>query len=150
MTLTVNADDAWELKVEQQVDVPLVEPPSPEMTAPGARAVASGSFYRMDQSGTGRLTLYRLATGGYAMRLDDFFVTANIDLEIRFSQAAAPHTTDDYLGSPSASVAPLDITAGSMNFTVPSGVDPTQYHSVVIWCPTITSAYAAASLTFSG
>jgi hypothetical protein len=33
-----------------------------------------------------------------------------------------------------------------MNFLVPAGVDPSRYRSVVIWCPLITSAYAAATL----
>lgn len=148
--LTVSADGAWELVVEQQVDVPLVEPPLPAMTAPGAKAVATGTFYRIDQSGTGRVTVYRLATGAYALRLQDFFSTANVDLEIDFSPLPAPHSTSQYLTVPAAKVAPLDITAGSMNFDVPGNVDPTQYHSVVIWCPLITSAYSAATLTFTG
>lgn len=33
-----------------------------------------------------------------------------------------------------------------MNFAVPAEVDPAQYRSVVIWCPLIDSAYAAATL----
>lgn len=30
----------------------------------------TGTFYRVDQSGSGKVTVYRLATGAYALRLD--------------------------------------------------------------------------------
>ena len=146
-TLTVRADGPWQLRVEQQLDVPLVEPPTPAMNAPGTVTVARGEFYRLDQAETGSVTLFHLGEGSYALRLEDFFVTPNIDLEIRLSPLDAPQTTAEFMSEASVPVAPLDVTAGSMNFTVPADVDPTQYRSVVIWCPLIDSAYAAASLT---
>ncbi len=145
-SLAIGADGPWQLQVEQQIDLPLVEPPTPAMTAPGTVTVASGEFYRLDQAETGSVSIYRLEDGSHALRLDDFFVTPNVDLEIRLSPLEAPQTTAEFMSEPSAWVAPLDVTAGSMNFTVPDDVDPTQYASVVIWCPLIDSAYAAASL----
>ncbi|MDP1848406.1 MAG: DM13 domain-containing protein [Solirubrobacteraceae bacterium] len=144
--LQVVADGRWTVRVEQQVDVPLVEPPLATMTAAGSETVATGSFYRIDQVGRGRLTIHRLASGRYALRLSNFYVTANIDLEIRFHPLRKPRTTRQYLSRPSKLVAPLDVTTGSMNFLVPAGIDPRRYRSVVIWCPLITSAYAAATL----
>ena len=144
--LQVVADGRWTVLVEQQVDVPLVEPPLRAMTAARSETVATGSFYRIDQVGRGRLTIYRLANGRYALRLSNFYVTANIDLEIRLHPLRRPRTTRQYLSAPSKLVAPLDVTTGSMNFRVPAGVDPRRYGSVVIWCPLITSAYAAATL----
>lgn len=145
-TLQIQADGPWQLQVDQQLDVPLVEPPTPAMTAPGTETVASGEFYRLDQAETGRVIIYRLEDGSHALRLDDFFVTPNVDLEIQLSPLDAPKTTAEFMSAPSAWVAPLDVTAGSMNFAVPADVDPAQYGSVVIWCPLINSAYAAASL----
>lgn len=144
--LQVQADGRWTAHVEQQVDVPLVERPLAAMTAAGASTVASGGFYRIDQVGRGRVRIYRLANGRHALRLDDFYVTANIDLEIRLSALRKPRTTRQYLSTPARLVAPLDVTTGSMNFLVPRGVDPRRYRSVVIWCPIISSAYAAATL----
>ncbi len=144
--LAVDADGPWRLEIEQQLDVPLVEAPTPAMGDPSTEVAATGSFYRMDQSGTGTVTIFRLADGSHALRLDDFFVTPNVDLEIHLSPLEAPRTTADFLSAPSAEVAPLDVTAGSMNFVVPPEVDPAQYRSVVIWCPLIDSAYAAATL----
>ncbi len=144
--LSVTAGGAWKLQVDQQVDVPLVERPLPAMTAPGAATVFTGAFYRIDQAGIGRLSIYRLPTGKYALRLASFYVTPNVDLQIRLSPLASPRTTRQFLSAASALVARLDITAGSLNFIVPSAVNPMRYRSMVIWCPLINSAYAAASL----
>jgi hypothetical protein len=144
--LQVTADGPWRMVVDQQVDVPLHEPPLPEMSAPGTRKVLTGSLYRMDQVGTGTLDFYRLADGRHVLRLDNFFVTANIDLELRLSPLEEPRTTEQYMNAPSVWVAPLDVTTGSLNFSVPAEVDPTRYRSIVVWCPIIDSAYAAATL----
>jgi len=144
--LQIAANGPWRARVEQQVDVPLVEPPLPAMSAQGTRKVANASFYRIDQVGRGRATIYRLPSGRYALRLRDFYVTPNVDLELRLSSLRAPKTTRQYLRAPSKRVAPLDISAGSMNFVLPAGIDPGRYRSIVVWCPLITSAYAAATL----
>ncbi len=145
--LRVSAQGPWTLRVDQQVDVPLDEPPLAAMTAHGTVVLRTTKFYPIDQTGTGRITVYRLATGAYALRLSNFYISPNVDLQIRLSPLGAPHSTRQYLSKSSVLVAPLDITTGSLNFTVPRGVNPTVYRSVVIWCPLITSAYAAASLT---
>jgi hypothetical protein len=146
LTLQVQATGSWRLQVEQQIDVPLNEAPLPTMTAPGASVASSGDFYRIDQVGQGTVTIYRLADGTYALRLENFYVTPNTDLEIELSPLAAPHSTDEFKASAAVHVASLDVTAGNMNFQVPATINPRQYHSVVIWCDRLYSAYAAASL----
>lgn len=146
VALQVTADGPWQMQVDQQVDVPLVEPPLPTMTAPGATPVESGPFYRIDQVGSGTATVYRLPDGTYALRLDDFFVTANSDLELQFSSLDAPKTTDQVNNARSATIASLDVTTGALNFAVPPNLDPTKYKSLVIWCEQTHNAYAAASL----
>ena len=144
--LSITAGGPWQLRVERQVDVPLVEAPLAAMRAPGAATVARGELYRIDQVGRGRVTLYRLPGGRHALRLENFYVTPNVDLEVRLSPVRAPRTTHQYRAAPSAYVGPLDVTTGSLNFVLPAGVDPARYRSVVIWCPTVVSAYAAATL----
>jgi|SRR5829696_6014604 len=144
--LEIAADGPWRLRVEQQVDVPLQEPPLPAMTAPGSRVVARGDLYRIDQSADGAVTLYRLASGRYALRFEHVYVTPNVDLELRLSPLAAPRTTREYRSAPSAYVSRFDITAGSLNFMIPEDLDPRRYRSLVIWCPPVVSAYAAATL----
>lgn len=146
VSLQVRADRPWEMQIDQQVDVPLDVPPLPATAAPGAVRVATGPFYRIDQTGTGTATIYRLGDGTSALRLDAFFVTANSELEVKLSSAEEPKTSDQFLAAPSALVAPLEVTTGSLNFILPAHMDPTQYKSVVIWCRLIDSAYSAATL----
>ena len=144
--LEVSGSGAWSIEVEQQVDVPLYEPPLPEMVAPGARAVLRGRLYRIDETASGAVTVYALPTGRFALRLRNVYVTPNVDLELRLSPERAPQTTADFRAAPSVYVAPLDVTAGSMNVLLPRGVDPMRYRSVVVWCPPVVSAYGAATL----
>lgn len=146
VALDVDAAGSWELAVEQQVDVPLEEPPLPEMTAAGTKTAAAATFYEIDRAVTGEATLYRIDDGSYALRLDDFYVTPNVDLEIKLSPLKAPGTTREFMDAPSVFVAPLVVTAGSLNFEVPDKIDPTKYESIVIWCPPVASAYAGATL----
>jgi hypothetical protein len=146
VALNVDADGPWTMRVERQIDVPLVEPPLPAMTAPRATRLAVGRFYGIDQVGRGRVTVYRLPNGRHALRLDNFYVTPNIDLEIRLSPLREPRSTRQYQRASSALVRMLDVTTGSMNFMIPRGVDPRRYRSVVLWCQNLISAYAAATL----
>ncbi len=137
---------AWRLQVAQQIDVPLVEPPLPAMTSRGATKPATGSFYNIEQTGTGRLTVYRQADGRFSLRLDHFFVSPNADLELRLSTLKAPRTSGEVISAPSKLVARMDATAGSLNYAVPAGIDPPRFRSLVVWCALTSSAYAAASL----
>ena len=146
VALTVHAGGPWTLKVEQQIDLPLDDPPLASMSAPGTVAVSSGSFYGVDFDGRGTVTVYRLATGGYALRLENFYVTPNSSLDIRFSTSPAPHSDDDVANSTVAPVVELVATAGSMNFPVPQSIDPSRYASVAVWCLTLHTVYAAATL----
>lgn len=148
LSLRVAAKGPWRLHIEQQIDVPLEEPPLPAMTASDTREIAAGSLYRVERPTFGRVRLYRLAGGNYALRLSDFYVSPNVDLELRFSSLQAPRSTQAFEGASSVFVAPVDITAGSLNFKIPPGVVPTEYRSLVIWCPPLNLAYAGARLEF--
>ena len=57
--------------------------------------MATGTFYRIDQFGDGTVTIYRLANGSYALRLENFYVTPNTDLEVQLNSLEAPHSTDE-------------------------------------------------------
>jgi hypothetical protein len=146
VALEVTADGPWSLTVDQEVDLPLIEPPLPIMSAPDTKVIFTGSLYRIDQVGTGTLNIYQTADGRHLLRLDSFFVTANIDLELRLSPLEAPNSTPQFMATPSVYAAPLDVTTGSLNFTLPADVNPARFKSVVVWCPIVDSAYAAATL----
>lgn len=145
--LDVRAEGAWQAQVEQQVDVPLVEPPTPAMTSRDSRVVASGRFYGIDEKGTGSVKIYRERDGSTSLRLGNFYVTPNVDLAIRFSELERPKSTEQVARAPFKDIVFLKATAGSMNYRIPPGALSDRVRSVVIWCEEITNnAYAAARL----
>lgn len=146
MRLDVEAAGAWRLQIAQQIDAPLVEPPLAAMTARGARKVATGSFYKVEKTGKGKVAIYRQADGRYSLRLERFFVSPTIDLEVRLSPRETPRTTKDFTSARSKLVSFMDVTAGSLNYKVADKVDPARFKSVVIWCAATRQVYAAASL----
>jgi len=116
------------------------------MTDSAAVKVASGGFYKIDKTGIGKATVYHQADGRYSIRLEDFFVTPNVDLQLRLSPLEAPHTSPEFINAHSELVATMDVSAGSLNYVVPDGIDPTKFRSIVIWCAPVNSAYAGATL----
>lgn len=144
--LAVTTPAAWEVTVEQQVDVPLVEPPLAAMSDPGAKVVATGTMYDIDRVGSGSVRLHQLPDGTAVLRLEDFFVSINSDLEIWLSEAERPASTADAAKAPHQSVVALKATTGSMNYPLPAGIDLSRGRSIVIWCELTRNAYAGASL----
>lgn len=142
--LDIAAPGPWEVAVEAQVDEPLAEPPLPGMTE--RDRLATGSFFDVEQQGSGTVTLYRLADGGRALRLDPFFVTPNDDLFVWASEAPAPRTSADALFAPHVQLEPLRATAGTQNYLLPESLPDQRIRSIVIWCEPVRTAYAAASL----
>ena len=144
-SLDVAATGPWEVKVEQQVDVPLVEDLLPEMKAPDATVEATYEVYNIDRVGRGVIKLYRLGDGRRVLRLEDFFVSINSDLEIRLSELTRPRSTDEIAKAPVRNIVPLKATTGSMNYPLPPEVDLERFRSIVIWCELTHNAYAAAA-----
>lgn len=142
--LRVTTSSSWDLAVEQQLDVPLIQPPPASLAS--ATLVVAAKVYPVDAAGEGTASLYRLRDGSYLIRLENFYTTANTDLEVRLSPLSAPRTTAQIMASPYAEIAPLPATVGSMNIAVPPAVDVSRYHSMVIWCQITINAYAAAAL----
>lgn len=144
--LQVDAQAGWEARVEQQVDVPLAEPPTATMTAPGTREIARARFYGIDEDGSGSARVYREPDGGLSLRLEDFYVTPNVDLEIRLSELARPKSTRAVAAARHRDIVFLKATTGSMNYRLPAGALDEDVKSIVIWCENTRNAYAAATL----
>ena len=147
LSLAVASSAPWQVKIEQQVDTPLREPPTAAMRAPGARVLARGRFYDLERTGRGTATLYRLASGRLALRFDGgFAVSANTDLFVWLSKAARPRTTVAAVRAPYRTLRLLKSTLGSQNYVLPRGTRPRDVRSIVIWCEPVRIAYAAAAL----
>lgn len=146
ISLNVEADAPWDLVVEQQVDVPLVEPPTPEMI--DGRVIATAKLYGMERRGEGTMAVYRLKDGSVMIRLEDFFVSPNIDLELDVSAHPRPMTADEFTAADRERVALMPVTTGSINYEVPEEIEIEAWRSLVIYCEPLDIAYAGAPLTF--
>ncbi|HEX3621052.1 MAG TPA: DM13 domain-containing protein [Acidimicrobiales bacterium] len=143
-TLKVTTAGAWKMTVEQQVDTPLVEPAPAALAS--AKVLGTATLYNVDKVGEGTAKIYQLPDGSRTLRLENFYVSLNSDLEIRLSTVVAPKSTPEVEQAPFSTVAPLKATVGSMNYDVPKDVDLTMYKSIVIWCEITRNAYAAATI----
>jgi hypothetical protein len=143
-TLKVTTGGPWKVSVEQQVDTPLIEPAPAGLAS--AKVLGTASVYNVDREGQGTAKIYELPNGTRLIRLEDFFVSINSDLELRLSERPNPKSTDDAVNSPWKLVAPLKATVGTMNYEIPKDVDVSEYQSIVIWCEITRNAYAAASI----
>ncbi len=101
--LDVEATGGWEVVVDQQLDTPVAEPPLAGMDE--TSRLVSGTFYGVDQAGSGTAALYVLPDGARALRLDPFQVTNNSDLFVWLSEADAPRTSKEALESPHVEIA---------------------------------------------
>jgi hypothetical protein len=143
-TLRVTAGGPWKVTVEQQIDTPLIEPAPAGLAS--ATLLGTAKVYDVDRDGEGTATIYEMPNGTRMIRLEDFFVSINSDLELRLYELAAPKTTDEVVKAPFEVVAPLKATVGNMNYEVPQDVDVSKYQSIVIWCEITRNVYAAASI----
>ncbi len=146
--LTVGATGSWSAIVEQQVNTALHERPLRAMRSAGARVLARGRFYAIQQNvrGQGQVRLYRLPTGRLALRLDDFRTSANTDLSVRLSRSREPRTTKQSADAPQVKLAGLKSTVGDQNYLLPKRLDRASVGSVVIWNGPVQTAYTAATL----
>lgn len=144
LRLDVVADGPWDVTVEQQVETPIDEPPLPEMA--GAQVLAEAPFYEIDEPVEGTVTLYQLPDGNRALRFEGFETFLNTDLVVRLSEAPAPQNSAEAFEAPYVEIAALKSTMGPQNYLVPPELPTERIRSVVIWCPPVSNAYAAATL----
>lgn len=142
--LVVDASSPWTITVDQQIDIPLMEPPLPGMAA--GKVLGKGDFYDMEMKGKGTARLYQLEDGSHALRFEDFEVSSNTDLFVWLSEAPAPKTSKDAVDSPYVVLGNLKSTVGAENYVLPPDLVPEKVKSVVIWCAPVRIAYTAAVL----
>ena len=142
--LEIEAAGPWKAIVDQQLEIPLEEPPLPEMaTAP---VVARGTFHNVEKAGRGSARVYGLGGGRRVVRFEGFEVSTNTDLFVWLSEAVAPRTTVDAQAAPKVSIGNLKSTLGDQNYEVPSDLPSDRIRSIVIWCEPVSVAYIAAPL----
>jgi hypothetical protein len=113
--------------------------------SPGA-LLASGRFHSIQNHGEGTVSLYRLPTGRLALRFDKLYVSASPGLRVWLTTSGKINSTLDARQAHHTDAGTLRSTLGSFNQMLPASVSAANVHAVVIWCPTVLIAFAAAPL----
>lgn len=140
----VAASGDWQVGVEQQVDTALNEPPLRGMTR--ANLLSRGRFRPIQKRGEGTVALYRLPSGRLALRYEDFYTSPSPGLDLWLSKARDPDSTLDARRAPHVNAGAMKSTFGSYNQLLPRTLSAGDFDSIVIWCPAVTIAFAAAPL----
>ena len=129
----------------------VVDEPFPTGTGAPAGAAqgvvfARGTFAGADDfhKGEGTATLSR-AGGDLILRLDAFKVTNGPDLHVVLTKHAAPKKGEEVLAG-YVDIGKLKGNVGGQNYRLPQGVNPGEYHAVVIYCKPFNFIFAVAPL----
>jgi len=144
-SLQVTASGPWQVRVSQQVDTALTEPPLPGMAA--AAPLARGRLHSIQNHGEGTVALYRLPNGRLALRFENLYVSASPGLRIWLSRGRNIDSTLQARQAGHTDAGAIRSTLGSYNQMLPAGTDASEIRTIVIWCPTVLIAFAAAPLT---
>jgi hypothetical protein len=132
------------VQVSQQVDTALVQQRLPGMTA--ASLVGRGRFHSIQNHGEGTVAVHKLPSGRLALRFENLYVSASPGLRIWLSSARNVESTLQARQAHHIDAGALRSTLGSYNQMLPASVRAGDFHTVVIWCPTVLIAFAAAPL----
>ena len=112
-------------------------------------ALLSGQFRDADSfhRGQGDATLYRLADGSQLLRFEGLRVTNGPDLRVLLSKHPDPMTRDEFSSAEYVEIEPLKGNIGDQNYELPSGIDGTDYQSVVIYCKPFHVLFSIAPLS---
>ena len=117
-------------------------------TAPGARALYSGTLRSLEHASSGRVEVIGLADGSRSLRLEDLRTSNGPDLRVYLSAAPASgdwHGYDrDYVD-----LGALKANIGSQNYVIGSTVDLDRYRRAVIWCRRFKVGFAVAPLAYN-
>jgi hypothetical protein len=110
--------------------------------------LASGNLTTFDPShfGIGVVQLVRLSGGSHAIHFVNVTIASGPDLYVYLSN----RTSFAGIGSDPGDFVDLGrLTAvqGNFSFSIPTSVNVTQYHSVVIWCRAFAVAFTYAPLS---
>jgi len=131
-----------------RVPVPTDQQAMPDLNAPVT--VASGTFQQINaiQYGQGTINIFQDASNALTMRFDGFSTLNGPDLHVYLTAADAPKTVADMTtnGVDKLDVGALQSSYGGQNYVLTNITDLTQYHSVVIYSPSLDLIYTYAPL----
>ncbi|MCA1666409.1 MAG: DM13 domain-containing protein [Thermomicrobia bacterium] len=111
--------------------------PTSAPAATGPVALKSGNFVKVEDSGSGKATIFKQADGTYLLRFDNLDVTNGPDLRVRL---LGPNGANLDLGG-------LKGTKGNQNYALPADFDPAKYDAADIWCRAFNVQFVKAALS---
>lgn len=113
---------------------------SPTATPFEAASLAKGRFHGSDDFhfGRGTASIVEVEPGRYHLRLEDFSVRNGPDLYVYLSPSATGYAKG------ALELGKLKATDGSFGYDLPSGVDPGDFESAIIWCKQFEHLFATA------
>jgi hypothetical protein len=132
---------------------PYVFPPPPAMetlsAAERTAVVARGEFIHANPSdpihyGRGRVTVYEQTV----FLEDDFVVGPGPKYHVYLVPKPMIRSSTDVTGTTFVDLGPLRSSQGSQRYSIPDGLDLSNYPSVVIWCVKFGVLISPADLTF--
>ena len=120
---------------------PTADPsPAPSVFTPTIHA--AGSFQGADEFhfGEGSASIIETAAGRFALRFDAFSVRNGADLYVYLSP------DPDGFADGALELGTLKATDGTFGYELPTGTDPADFESAVIWCKQFAVLFAVAPL----
>jgi hypothetical protein len=125
--------------------------PSPTMQdsetifeASSSLLIWEADFYAVAHSGRGSANVYMMEDGSLIVRLEDFEVEDGPELHVYLTdQDPVPNAEGIELAN-AIDLGELKGLLGDQSYLVPSDLDLSQYHSVVIWCVPFSVPFIAA------
>ncbi|MBO6783975.1 MAG: DM13 domain-containing protein [Alphaproteobacteria bacterium] len=115
----------------------------------GPVILSTGAFRDADaiHKGSGDAGVYRLADGQHVVRLENLKVTNGPDLHLFFVKHPGPVESSDVTEENYVDLGALKGNIGNQNYTVPAGLDVSEFGSVVVWCKAFGVLFSTAPLT---
>ncbi len=110
--------------------------------------IAMGTFIDADaiHKGEGTASVYALPDGRQLLRFEDFRTTNGPALYVYLAKHPSPTSAADVTDEGFVSLGELKGNVGNQNYEIPTGVDVSDYGSVVIWCQLFGVLFSPAAL----
>jgi len=132
------------LSVREAMPSTPAEIPPPQLLAEGQLTAVSET-----RPSKGQAQLFRLGTGEYLLRLEQFSVVKGPGLHVYLTGSSAPQTADSVLRD-FIDLGAIKAQQGEQNYLMPADIDLTDYRGVVVFSPFFREIYASAALDRSG
>lgn len=118
-----------------------------EVSAPAGPVVVSrGSFDSLEHTTTGSALVVELADGSHVIRLEDLQTSNGPDVRVILSDRPVSDDWQGWADGEHLDLGALKGNIGSANYSVPIGVDPADYRTVVVWCRRFTVGFGVAPI----